>query len=269
MSEPIIALRGVSFAYGRTPVLENVSLDIGARDFVALIGPNGGGKTTLMKLMLGLLRPTSGTVRLFGSTPPLRHKSIGYVPQNTHRNAEFPITVQETVRSGLLGMGCNTASPRSLQKIAEALEQVEMAAYAHRRLGDLSGGQRQRVLIARALVSDPELLFLDEPASNIDPAGQTQLYDLLHNLNDRRTIVVVSHDLLALSQRVRSVVCVNRQAHYHQGNHIDAAMLGSMYDCPVDLIAHGIPHRVLGDHDHQHGDCCTCETSNADKVRHG
>lgn len=256
MSDSLIVLRQVDFSYGNTPVLENVNLEIRSGDFVAMIGPNGGGKTTLMKIMLGLLKPTRGQALVLGQTPPLRHGNLGYVPQNTHRNADFPITVAETVHTGLLGSGGLYKAPAAGEQVRHALERVGMTDYADRRLGDLSGGQRQRALIARALVSSPQILFLDEPASNIDPSGQESLYNLLYQLNQAMTIVVVSHDLLALSQRVKSVVCVNRAAHYHSGPTIDATMLGAMYNCPVDLIAHGLPHRVLGEHTHQHGNCC-------------
>lgn len=265
MSEPLIALHNVRFSYNATPVLENVDLEIRSGDFVAMIGPNGGGKTTLMKIMLGLLRPTAGTVRVLGETPPLRHCNLGYVPQNTHRNAEFPITVTETVRTGLLGSGGLYQAPAASEQVRHALSRVGMEEFADRRLGDLSGGQRQRALIARALVSSPRILFLDEPASNIDPSGQESLYSLLHQLNSAMTIIVVSHDLLALSQRVKSVVCVNRTAHYHTGPTLDASMLTTMYNCPVDLIAHGLPHRVLGEHTHQHGNCCETSHSSVPK----
>lgn len=253
---PLLSLRSVNFSYNQTPVLENVNLDIEEGDYVAVIGPNGGGKSTLLKLMLGLLRPGSGSVQVLGQTPPLRHAEIGYVPQNTHRNADFPITVADAVQMGLLGLESDRKARSEKALVEHALQRVGMQDFASRRLGDLSGGQRQRALIARALVGSPRLLFLDEPASNIDPRGQADLYQLLHQLNSAMTIVVVSHDLLALSQHVKSVLCVNRTVHHHSGPTVDAAMLASMYQCPVDLIAHGLPHRVLGEHNHLHGNCC-------------
>lgn len=248
-----ILLRDVCFSYGRTAVLENVQLEIPTGDFVAIIGPNGGGKTTLMKLMLGLIQPQQGQVRIFGQKPPLRKANLGYVPQNTQRNLEFPITVFETVQTGLLSPEKWFQASSAPQKIHQALQRTGMLEFAHHRLGDLSGGQRQRALIARALVSSPQILFLDEPASNIDPSGQASLYQLLHELNQDMTIVVVSHDLLALSQHVKSVVCVNKTTHHHSGTTLTGPMLTSMYECPVELIAHGLPHRVLGEHPHTHG----------------
>ena len=247
---PAIEVKNLFFSYGLTPVLEDVSFSVEAGDFVAMIGPNGGGKSTLMKLIVGLLKPEAGEVRLFGEKVPTKRVGVGYVPQNTNHNVEFPITVEECVGTGLSGFFQEPSTIRN------ALERVKMESYAKRRLGELSGGERQRVLVARALVASPQILFLDEPSSNIDAAGQDDLYQLLYKLNESMTIVVVSHDVMALSSRIKSVACVNRKVHYHPGSQISGEMLKSMYGCEVDLIAHGIPHRVLGSHDHTHGGCC-------------
>jgi len=242
---PAIEIRNLSFAYEKTPVLSNVNFSVDAGDFLAIIGPNGGGKSTLMKLIVGLLKPSEGDVRVFGEKVPSKKVSIGYVPQNTNRNLEFPITVAETVSTGLPLYKSNP------QKVKETLETVKMESFAGRRLGELSGGERQRVLIARALAADPQILFLDEPSSNIDAQGQEDLYGLLAELNAKMTIVIVSHDLMVLSNHVKSVACVNRTVHFHSGSKITPEMVQSMYGCEVDLIAHGVPHRVLGTH-HSH-----------------
>lgn len=241
---PAIEIRNLSFSYEKTLVLSDVNFSVDAGDFLAIIGPNGGGKSTLMKLIVGLLKPSEGDVRVFGEKVPSKKVSIGYVPQNTNRNLEFPITVAETVSTGLPLYKSNP------QKVKEALETVKMESFAGRRLGELSGGERQRVLIARALAADPQILFLDEPSSNIDAQGQEDLYGLLAELNAKMTIVIVSHDLMVLSNHVKSVACVNRTVHFHSGSKITPEMVQSMYGCEVDLIAHGVPHRVLGTHSH-------------------
>ncbi|HHX14581.1 MAG TPA: ABC transporter ATP-binding protein [Fibrobacter sp.] len=239
-----IEIKDLSFSYENTPVLEKVSFSVEEGDFLGIIGPNGGGKTTLMKLMLGLLKPSSGCVRLFGKKPPFHKVKVGYVPQNTNQNIEFPITVEECVCLGLVG------EPKNKEAVLHALERVKMIDYRSRRLGELSGGERQRVLVARALVSSPQILFLDEPSSNVDSAGQESLFQLFYSLNQSMTLVVVSHDLMVLSNHIKSVACVNKTVHYHPQSEITEGMMQSMYGCEVDLIAHGVPHRVLGAHKH-------------------
>ena len=245
-----IDIKDLAFEYGKSPVLTDVNLSIDENDFVAIIGPNGGGKSTLMKLMVGLLKPTSGTVRLFGEKVPTKRVAVGYVPQNTNKNIDFPITVGECVATGKIGL-----SPKS-DEVRVALERVHIAGFLDRRLGELSGGERQRVLIARSLVCNPKILFLDEPSNNIDVAGIEALYNMLAEFSETMTIVIVTHDLMALSHKVKSVVCVNHSVHYHEGGNLTEEMLHSTYGCEVDLIAHGVPHRVLGSHDHTHGGCC-------------
>lgn len=246
-----IEVNNLSFAYGNAKILDKVNLEIEERDFVAIIGPNGGGKSTLMKLIVGLLAPSEGEVKLFGEKVPTKNIAVGYVPQNTSRNLEFPITVGECVALGKIGL--KAKSP----EVASALAKVHLEGFLNRRMGELSGGERQRVLIARSLVCNPRILFLDEPSNNIDAAGQENLYNLLEEFSKTMTIVIVTHDLMALSHKVRSVVCVNRSVHYHEGSGLTQQMITDTYGCDVDLIAHGIPHRVLGSHDHSHGGCCT------------
>lgn len=245
-----IDIKDLSFGYGKTPVLTDVNLSIDENDFVAIIGPNGGGKSTLMRLMVGLLKPTSGSVRLFGEKVPTKKVAVGYVPQNTNKNIDFPITVGECVATGKIGLSSKS------DEVKAALERVHIGAYLDRRLGELSGGERQRVLIARSLVCNPKILFLDEPSNNIDVAGIEALYSMLAEFSETMTIVIVTHDLMALSHKVKSVVCVNHSVHYHEGAYLTEDMLHRTYGCEVDLIAHGVPHRVLGSHDHTHGGCC-------------
>lgn len=245
-----IDVKNLSFGYNKTSVFSGVNLSIEENDFVAIIGPNGGGKSTLMRLMVGLLKPKSGEIRLFGEKVPSKKIAVGYVPQNTNKNIDFPITVGECVATGKIGL-----SPKS-EVVKAALDRVKIAEFRDRRLGELSGGERQRVLIARSLVCNPKVLFLDEPSNNIDVAGLNSLYNMLSEFSENMTIVIVTHDLMALSNKVKSVVCVNKNVHYHEGGHITEDMLHRTYGCEVDLIAHGVPHRVLGSHDHAHGGCC-------------
>ena len=250
MSTPIVEIRDVAFAYSGESVLQDVNLDIRQGDFMAVIGPNGGGKTTLLKLMLGILKPDRGTVRIFGTQPREAASRIGYVPQDIHVNRGFPISVQDVVRMGRVrgGGGWRHFSKKDRAIVQQALERVEMWSLRFSRMDELSGGQRQRVFLARALVSKPEILFLDEPMSSVDTKGQTDFYDYLLELNRTVTIVVVSHDAMILSSHAKSVACVNRQLFFHNAPEITKDMLEMAYHCPVELIGHGLPHRVFPEH---------------------
>ncbi len=252
----IIEIVNLDFAYNGEPVLQGVNLTVQQHDYVAVIGPNGGGKTTLLKLILGLLTPDKGTVHVEGKSPQKASTSIGYVPQDVHLNSSFPITAFDVVRMGLLDQDKRFYKHKSSRRkeVMTALDRMEMADHAGDKIGMLSGGQRQRVFIARALVTRPRLLLLDEPTASIDTAGQADFYRLLKELNQDMTILVVSHDLLAISSHVKSVACVNKDLHYHDQAEITCDMLETMYPhsvdevCPVELVAHGLPHRVLRDH---------------------
>jgi len=250
MENAAIDIRNVWFSYNGQTVLKNVSLQVNRGEFMAVIGPNGGGKSTLLKLMLGLLAPDRGTIRVLGLLPKKAAPRIGYVPQDVHINKEFPITALDVVLMGRLGAGNKTGRYTRQDRFEahRALEKLQIGSFCNRRIGELSGGQRQRVLIARAMVSAPELLILDEPISSIDTHGQGEFYDLLKVLNASVTIVMVSHDMMALHQRVESVACVNRDVHYHGAAEITEEML-DMYECPVEIVAHGVPHRVLKQHE--------------------
>jgi zinc transport system ATP-binding protein len=261
MPAPILEIEDVTFTYDGEPVLEDVSLNLQHKDFVAMIGPNGGGKTTLLKLILGLLVPLKGTVRVNGESAQQASPCIGYVPQNVDLNRNFPISALDVVLMGKLNSRkrWRRRSRADRQNALAALERLGMAAYAEKKIGSLSGGQRQRVFIARALVTQPRLLLLDEPTASIDTKGQTDFYKLLKELNNDITILVVSHDLLVISHYVKSVACMNRRLHYHPQAEITGEMLETMYPCaveevcPVELVAHGLPHRVLQAHkSHRH-----------------
>ena len=257
MEAPIIEMEDVSFAYNGQPVLQEVRLAIPRGDFVAVIGPNGGGKTTLLRLMLGLLKPDRGRIRILGRTAGEATHHIGYVRQDVHINQSFPISALEVVLMGKRDprRRWRHHGAQDRREALQALERMEMAAFARRRIGELSGGQRQRVFIARALVTRPQLLLLDEPTASIDTKGQADFYRMLKELNEEVTILVVSHDLLVISTYVKSVACVNKRLHYHQQAEITGEMMETMYPCtveevcPVELVAHGLPHRVLQPHE--------------------
>jgi zinc transport system ATP-binding protein len=252
----ISEISNLDFTYNGEAVLEDVNLSIPQKDFVAIIGPNGSGKTTLVKLMLGLLTPVKGTIHVDGKPPQQASSDIGYVPQDVHLNRNFPITAIDVVLMGKLhpSQRVSRRSAAHRREALEALERMEMQAHAYKKIGVLSGGQRQRVFIARALVSQPKLLLLDEPTASIDTKGQEDFYRLLKELNKEITVLVVSHDLLVISRYVKSVVCVNKKIHYHGHAEITGEMLETMYlcsaeeVCPVELVAHGLPHRVLAEH---------------------
>ena len=256
MENSIVEIKNVWFAYNGQTVLEDVSLDIRQGDFIAMIGPNGGGKTTLLKLMLGLLRPNKGAIRVLGDPTAKASHHIGYVSQDVHINRSFPITAIDVVLMGKLEPSKRWAksSVQDRTDALDALERMEIADHASSKIGELSGGQRQRVFIARALVTQPKVLLLDEPTASIDAKGQAEFYMLLKELNKDITILVVSHDLVAISTYVKSVACVNKRLHYHHQAEITGEMLEEMYPCadeevcPVELIAHGLPHRVLRHH---------------------
>jgi len=256
MEHPIVKIDDVVFGYNGEAVLQDINLEIAKGDFIAMIGPNGGGKTTLLKLILGLLNPDRGTIRVTGQSARKASSCIGYVPQDVHINRHFPVTALDVVCMGKLKPGKRRFrnAARDREEAMAALTGLEMAASAEKKIGDLSGGQRQRVFIARAMVTQPELLLLDEPTASIDTKGQVEFYSLLKELNRDVTILVVSHDLLVISHYVKSVACVNTTLHYHHQAEITGEMLETMYPCtgeevcPVELVAHGLPHRLLQDH---------------------
>lgn len=236
---PVIEISGLSFSYDGSPILSDVDLTIRRGELMCIVGPNGGGKTTLLKLILGLLEPSRGIVRVFGERPHNARRRIGYVPQNVHLDLQFPINVMDVVLLGRLGR--HTFGPYradDLSAAADALRTVGLFDRRRAHLGELSGGQRQRVLIARALAGGPELLLLDEPTANLDPRVENEFYELLNELNRRLTIVAVSHDLRFVSQYVRKVVCVSRSVRIHYTSEVADNTLRDVYGAPVRVIQH-------------------------------
>ena len=240
---PAVSLDGVSFAYDAVPVVEDVTVTIDQGESICIVGPNGGGKTTLVKLILGLLTPDKGTVRVFGQSPRQARLRVGYMPQYAQHDLQFPATVMDIVLMGCLGkpglaglFGWHGAESR--RDALDALDRVGMADFGRRKHAALSGGQRQRVLIARALASNPELLLLDEPTANVDTAGEDQLLEVLRGLQRELTIVMVSHDLGFVAGLVRKVICVNRRVVVHPTSRITGEVIRDLYERDMRLIHH-------------------------------
>lgn len=243
----ILELKGVSAGYEQRTVLRDVSLTVREHDFIGIIGPNGGGKTTLLKVILGLLKPFSGEIVYHTCKQSL----FGYLPQNSRFDARFPISVKEVVLSGLMSEKgiFRTYTKADKGKVEELLERYGMRAYGNRPIGELSGGQMQRVFLCRAIISSPKVLILDEPATYVDSNFEMEFYSLLKELNERMSVVMVSHDLGTICSYVKTIACVNGELHYHESNLISPEQL-KLYNCPIELISHGtVPHRVLLNHE--------------------
>ncbi len=235
----VVDLEGVSFAYDGVSVLDDVTFAVREGELVSMIGPNGGGKTTILKLVLGLLKPDSGQVRVFGAEPSHGRRRIGYMPQYTQLDPKFPATVMDVVLMGRLERRWGGPYSRSDRDAAlEALEHVGLADQAKRLLFKLSGGQRQRVLIARALASEPDLLLMDEPTANVDVMVETRLVEILGRIRHGMTIMMVSHDLGFVSNIVDRVLCVSRCVRMHPVGEINADLIREMYGADFCMVRH-------------------------------
>jgi zinc transport system ATP-binding protein len=238
---PVIDLDQVAFYYGTRAILENIDLAVTDGEFISIIGPNGGGKTTLLKLILGLLAPARGRVRLFGQAPSLTRRFVGYVPQFIHYDPQFPVTVLDVVLMGRLGTRLGGGYRRTDREAAHrALEELKILPLANRLFAQLSGGQRQRVLIARALSGEPKLLLLDEPTANVDTEGESNLSQILQELNKRMTIVLVSHDISFVSTLVQRVLCVNRRLVLHKPDELSTEAIQDLYHSPLQVVQHSV-----------------------------
>lgn len=242
---PVIDIRSLSFSYGTVPTLSGIDLQVAPGEFLGIVGPNAGGKSTLLKLILGLLQPQSGDLRVLERSPRAASRLLGYVPQCPSFGRDFPITVAQVVQLGRLGQGGNRwqalwpgrASGADQEAVRRALAEVEAGDIAKRQIGSLSGGQLQRVLLARALVGQPRILILDEPTANIDQRLEGEIFDLLKLLNARMTILVVSHDIAFISRYVSRVACVNRTLVCHDTDAIDGHIIQDLYGEHVRMIA--------------------------------
>ena len=244
---PVIACRDLSFGYDKNNILAKVNIEIPAGDFVCVVGPNGSGKTTLLKLALGLLKPSEGSIEIFGTKPSRASARIGYVPQHPRLDPLFPVSALDVTLMGRLGRG-SAFGPwrqRDHEQAHKALAEVGLSDRAEHHFAALSGGQKQRVLIARALAGDPELLLLDEPTAGLDAHVEEGFYRLLEDLNQRLTIVLVSHDLGFVSGFVKSVVCVGQEVMVHPTSEITGEIIADLYGGEMRMVRHD--HRCSED----------------------
>ena len=244
----ILEIRQATKKFGGLTANENVTFDVDRNTIVGIVGPNGGGKSTLMRLLLGLLTPQRGKIRVFGTTPVAARPHIGYMPQYHQLDAAFPVTVFEVVLMGRMRKGFwGRYAAADREAARRALEEMGIPELASRSFSELSGGQRQRVLIARALASEPELLLLDEPTANIDPGAEEQFYATLDVLRKRMTVLTVSHDLGFVNREIDLVICVNRRVTVHEAAAFSAETANEVYHHQVNLIKH------------DHACFCNCE----------
>lgn len=258
----IIQINNLSAGYDGRTVLRDVNLTIYERDFLGIIGPNGGGKTTLIKCILGLLKPTAGEI-IFTPTPaegsqspiPGSRLTMGYLPQYNSIDRKFPITVEEVILSGLSSKKSLTSRFTAAQrdKARTVIARMGLEGMEERAIGALSGGQLQRALLGRAIISDPQLVILDEPSTYIDKRFEARLYELLAEINKDCAIILVSHDIGTVLQQVKSIACINETLDYHPDTGVTEEWLERNFHCPIELLGHGaLPHRILGEHHHPH-----------------
>lgn len=249
--EKLVRINKLDAFYDSKRVLHDVDLTIYKNDFLGIIGPNGGGKTTLIRCILGLHNQFTGTISYFKNNEPTKKLTLGYLPQYNSIDKNFPISVQEVIASGLSVTLSLTEriSPSHWQKVMNVIEQMGLTEFQNRPIGKLSGGQLQRTLLGRAIVSNPDLLILDEPSTYIDREFESKLYELLQSINKRCAIILVSHDIGTVLQQVKSIACVNERLDYHPDTEISNQWLEEKFHCPIELLGHGnIPHRVLKNH---------------------
>ena len=284
MNTPLIEIKNLSAGYDSRTVLRNVNLTVYDRDFLGIIGPNGGGKTTLIKCILGLLKPTTGEILYRVTTASNNNPafldnsatnsqfstlnsqfSMGYLPQYNSIDRKFPITVEEVILSGLSSqkslISRFTATHR--EKARQVIARMGLEGLEKRAIGALSGGQLQRALLGRAIISDPALVVLDEPSTYIDKRFEARLYELLAEINHDCAIILVSHDIGTVLQQVKSIACVNETLDYHPDTGVSEEWLERNFNCPIELLGHGaLPHRILAEHKHGDGcGCCDCKVT--------
>ncbi|RLD33909.1 MAG: zinc ABC transporter ATP-binding protein [Bacteroidetes bacterium] len=253
MSDLLLKIENASVSFDGVSILQDINLEVRKSDFIGVIGPNGGGKTTLVKLMLGLLRPDKGKI-IYHLSHDTGNTKIGYLPQVHSFDKKFPITVQDVILSGLPSthkfVSKHTGDEK--EKAVYWMDRLGISSLSRKPIGNLSGGEMQRVFLCRSLISEPELLILDEPDTYVDNLFEKELYEELKELNHKMAVFLVSHDVGTITSYIKSIACVNKHLHHHPSNIITNKQLAS-YNCPVQIITHGdVPHTVLGKHDHKH-----------------
>ena len=251
MLTPIITIKNLFFSYQKeNAILENINLEVLEDDFIGIIGPNGGGKTTLLKIILGLLRPAQGDILVFNKKPKKARALIGYVPQFLEIDLDCPVSVLDIVLMGILGRKkiFQEYNNQDLKLAKEALKFVDLYNLKNKQIGELSGGQRQRVYIARALIRKPKLLILDEPTASIDEKSEKDFWELLKEINKNTAIIIVSHDIGVVFKNVNKIACLNKNLYCHDANEITQEILDKTYKCDIEILGHGLPHRVLKKH---------------------
>ena len=255
MPNPIIQISDLNAAYEEKTVLSHVDLTVYERDFLGIIGPNGGGKTTLIKSILGLHQPQKGKIHFFKNEKEVPEINMGYLPQYNNIDKKFPISVYEVILSGLSKQKSifQRYSNEQHELVRQMIIQMGLEGMDKRAIGELSGGQLQRALLGRALVSNPEVIILDEPNTYIDKRFEAKLYSLLEEINKVRAIILVSHDIGTILKNVKTIACVNETVHYHPHTEVPTEWLEEHFGCPIEMLGHGsFPHRVLKCHDHEH-----------------
>lgn len=256
----LVEITNLCVGYENKPnVLQNVSLTVYEDDFLGIIGPNGGGKTTLLKAVLGLVKTSSGTISFYENGQKVSSINIGYLPQINQIDKKFPICVADVILSGLTPKGAfvKRYDKADKQTVKAVAEQLGIEKLLNRPIGELSGGQLQRVLLGRAIVDNPKLIILDEPSSYIDKLFEKNFYKLLGEINKEIAVILVSHDVGTIISLVKNIACVNQQIHYHPGNEISQEWLLNSYEsCPIEILGHGsLPHRVVMSHENNHQNC--------------
>lgn len=257
--EALIEIRNLSAAYDEKTVLRDVSLTVYKHDFLGIIGPNGGGKTTLVKIILGLKKASTGSITFFRDGKKTDKITMGYLPQYSSIDKKFPISVREVILSGLSGQKSLISRFTDTQRkqVEKVIGRMGLEGLEDRAIGELSGGQLQRTLLGRAIVSSPDVLILDEPSTYIDKRFEAKLYELLEEINHECAIILVSHDIGTVLQNVKSIACVNETLHYHPDTEVSTDWLEKNFNCPIELLGHGrLPHRILGEHS---GCDCGCK----------
>ena len=264
MTNKILELKDITVGYeSNKPILNEVNLNVYQNDFLGIIGPNGGGKTTLLKTMLGLITPSKGNILFYRKDQPVNRLNIGYLPQINQIDKKFPISVFDVILSGLTAKRKFFTYFTNEQKdqAKEVAHRMGLDGLIDRPIGNLSGGQLQRTLLGRAIVDNPDLLILDEPNSYVDKRFETNFYKILEEVNLKTAIIIVSHDVGTVISLVKNIACVNEGLHYHSGANVTSEWLEQTYtSCPIEIVGHGdFPHRILEKHD----GCKCCDTQNS------